>query len=449
MITPGVWSNCVIDCSNANLSRPRRRSVRLCGEVEGATRILLVRQYDAAVVNIRYPAGRRRATLVAMLASAVLLCGVAVAQAQTGIAAFPNSFDFEGPLRGGTAVQALGLVNDADESRLLRFVTIGEVGPWIEVRQTQDGEPIEAFAIGAGGDATFDLAVSVPDDVANGTYEGALRVLSGSTEPGDAAVEIGVELPVTVIVNGTQVIAAAMEDFTVGTAEVGTPLPLSVAIRNEGNVAISPQVVVAVLDEDDAEIATITFAETRIRPGESAVVVDAWSTTNAEVGDYVATANATIGSVVLPSRIVRFELAPGGSFTRSGEIVSLELANRPEAGGVAIVNAELRNSSEVTAGIRFNGELVYAGGRVGDVGSLARRIGPDETTVVQVFMEVARPGEYQLTGSADVDGILSRPTTYAFSVGAAEGRPIFLYLALVAGALLVVGVIIWRRRAIP
>lgn len=187
-----------------------------------------------------------------MLASAVLLCGVAVAQAQTGIAAFPNSFDFEGPLRGGTAVQALGLVNDADESRLLRFVTIGEVGPWIEVRQTQDGEPIEAFAIGAGGDATFDLAVSVPDDVANGTYEGALRVLSGSTEPGDAAVEIGVELPVTVIVNGTQVIAAAMEDFTVGTAEVGTPLPLSVAIRNEGNVAISPQVVVAVLDEDDA-----------------------------------------------------------------------------------------------------------------------------------------------------------------------------------------------------
>ena len=162
----------------------------------------------------------------------------------------------EGPLRGGTAVQALGLVNDADESRLLRFVTIGEVGPWIEVRQTQDGEPIEAFAIGAGGDATFDLAVSVPDDVANGTYEGALRVLSGSTEPGDAAVEIGVELPVTVIVNGTQVIAAAMEDFTVGTAEVGTPLPLSVAIHNDGtNVRHQKAILVigqAKIHDDDA-----------------------------------------------------------------------------------------------------------------------------------------------------------------------------------------------------
>lgn len=401
------------------------------------------------VVNTKHSAGRRQATLVTLVASAILVCGVAVAHAQTGIAAFPNSFEFEGPLRGGTAVQALGLVNDAEESRLLRFVTIGEVGPWIEVRQSPDGETLETFAIGAGQDATFDLAVTVPDDVANGTYEGALRVLSGSTEPGDAAVEIGVELPVTVIINGTQVIAAAMEDFTVGTAEVGTPLPLSVEIRNEGNVAISPEVTVEIRDEDDVEVAMITFADTRIRPGESAVVVDAWSTTGADVGAYVATAGATIGSVVLPARIVRFDLAPGGSFTRSGEIVSLELANRPEAGGIAIVNAELRNSSEVTAGIRFNGELVYAGGRVGFVGSLARRIAPDETTVVQVFMEVAKPGEYQLTGSADVDGILSRPTTYEFSVGAGEGRPILLYFGLVLGALLVAGLIIWRRRATP
>ncbi|MBT8208614.1 MAG: hypothetical protein HKN07_14925 [Acidimicrobiia bacterium] len=399
------------------------------------------------MVNIKYPASSRQATLVAVLASAILMCGVAVAQAQTGVAAFPNSFEFEGPLRGGTAVQSLGLVNDAGEARLLRFVTIGDVGPWIEVRQVSDGEAIETFAIGAGGDATFDLAVIVPDDIANGTYEGALRVLSGSTEPDDAAVEIGVELPVIVTVNGTQVIAAAMEDFTVGTAEVGTPLPLSVEIRNEGNVAISPQVTVVILTATDEEVASITFAETRIRPGESAVVVDAWSTTSADVGAYVATANATIGSVVLPSRIARFELAPGGSFTRSGEIVSLELANRPEAGGIAIVNAELRNSSEVTAGIRFNGELIYAGGRIGDVGSLARRVGPDETTIVQVFMEVARPGEYQLSGSADVDGILSRPTTFAFSVGAAEGRPVLLYFSLAAGALVLVGLIVWRRRA--
>lgn len=380
-----------------------------------------------------------------VVATAVVALGNA-AYAQTGVGAFPNKFEFEGPLRDGMAIESLGLVNDADQARILRFVTIGDAGGWLEVREAGTDEAIESIAMAARGEVNLDLVVVVPSDIANGTYEGSLRVLSGSPDPNDTAVEIGVELPVTITITGTQVIAAAMEEFTVGTAEVGTPMPLSVEIRNEGNVAISPEVSVTILDADDTEVVTVVFAQTAIPPGESSLLVDAWSTTDAEAGPYSAVARAAIGRLELPTRLVRFDLAPGGTFSRSGEIVDLELANTPEAGGIAIVNAELMNTSEVTAGIRFNGELTFAGGRVGDVGSLARRVAPGESTIVQVFMEVNKSGMYELTGSADVDGVLSRPSTFTFAVGAPESSPILLYLGVGVTALLGVGFFVWRRR---
>ncbi len=362
---------------------------------------------------------RRRGVVVCLLLLIILLPVPALA---VGVGVFPQTLEFGEVLRGARLTRSLGVINDSDEPRILTFGSTGAVGPWLTASRPTDGRVLEALEMAPGERASVNITMVVPDEVSNGSVSGELRVVSNPTPDNTqdgAEVGVGVVVPVNASVTGTQNLAGRIVEFFLSEVEAGLPLIGTVTITNESNVTIQPDVSMEVFF--DSESVGIVEVETlALATGESGTFVAEWPTSGQPEGDYTARVEASLSDLRLEPRIADFTLLPSGSLSRSGELQTLELDNLPGPGGIAVVNATVVNDGQVETKVRFIGDLRLEGLVVQPVGSLDRRILPDESVVIQLFMDVEREGIYTLSGRADFDGVQSEVRSLTFEVGAED-----------------------------
>jgi hypothetical protein len=386
------------------------------------------RARSEAMTKVVRERGRRLLPVLAV-AAALLSLNARPAGAQ-GIGISPVRLAFDDALRGGTYAESLILSNsNADGETEFRLSALGEIASWVRFMDEDTETEVSSFVVPASERVQVGVTVVVPGDVANRDYSGRIQVtaqdvVDGADQDADGAeVGLGGFVDVVVSVSGDERRAGRVIDAFVSNAEVGMDQRFEARVQNTGNVSMQAQLDVRIL-RNGQEVTSLSTAGQNfpVLPEKDDAVFVEWATEEQLGGEY--TAEFVVLDVAgakpleLGSAIVPFRLEPRGTFTRSGTFDDLGLRNDPSPDGVAQVEATFTNTGEIEASAQFVGELYRDGELVATIESLERTSRPGETVVIDVPVELADRGDYQLRGKVYFEGFVTPERDVGFAVGA-------------------------------
>ena len=376
----------------------------------------------------------------------------------------PTVVTFNNALRGGDYETQITITNGASVGEWFTVSPAGQIASWARVLSaTGTGEPVTRVFVPNGAEGTnLMFEADVPATAADGAYAGQLNIdlVPPSRVKGKVTAGVGVQVNVNLQVTGTEVVGGSvLEAYTYPKAEVGSAVPVFVRISNRSNITVRPQFVLKV-DRSATHNAVYKWAGTTgegLLPNQVSTFELFWpasSTLTQTLGNYVATLGVTfpkakrLGTYQLSTR-----LYPYGFLHRGGKLLRLDLANGPQVGYSAEVNAAVESTGVIQQETSFIGQLYRNGALLGEVKSVAPvLLAPagqaGSTGVITVPVAITKDGLYRLTGVANFAGAQTRPQTLTFRVGAAP-VPLVYELAA-AGAVvlmaLVLVLVLWRRR---
>lgn len=370
------------------------------------------------------------AVTLLVLASVALRPGVASA----GVGIAPISLTYDDSLRGGVFSQSLLLSNEpstlpnAKDAKSLKFSvkSRGEVAPWVSFAIDGKPETADKLAVALSNRIVLQVLVRVPADAPNREYSGNLLVeaedATNAVIGSGAGVSTAAEIPLIVNVGGTERREANVTDYVIPNGEVGSKQRFVAQISNSGNVSVGAQLDVSIT-RNHSNVADLSTKGSNfsILPAKSDSVFVEWDTAEQLVGGYVATMTARDVSgpspVVLGTRTVPFRLEQRGTFTRTGEFVSLVLTDKPDAsGGLAVAEAKFFNTGKIEASAVFDGKLSLNGKLIKEIQSLPRAVAAGVTTPLGISFEATKNGDYRLEGSINFDGQVTKSRSFEFNV---------------------------------
>jgi hypothetical protein len=391
--------------------------------------------------------------LAAAFALVPALSGAGRAQSE-GLGVFPSVVEVEEGLRGAEYFRSIGVINDSDDEKTWLLSSAGVPRDWVSFWDvTNHAVAVDRVVTGPNEETQIAVRIQLPQDTANGSYAGLIRVLaegSGTIDDPASDVDLGAEVLLSVEVTGTQRLAGDLVDFAADDVEAGFPLRLATTIRNTGNVNVSPEIGLEVIDATGTVRGSAVFKDRGVPAGGAESLSHAWDTSQIEIGDYTARVSVSFGELSLGTREDAFKLLPAGSLVRSGELQSLTLLNDPAPGEVAKFKATFVNTGDVAVGAEFAGEL-YAGDRLDEaVGSQELMAEPGVPVELEVLAPVEKAGEYTLKGAVNYEGQPTGAMEVEFTVDERKGLPSWAIpvgaalLGLVGGALIFAGSSRWR-----
>ncbi len=415
---------------------------------------------------------RRIACRACALVAALAIGGILVGPAANGVAAaapgtastvtpsvgfYPVRVTFARALRTGQFLETVGMMNNSPKPRAFRFGLVGPAAGWLSVVEPSDqSKVITSLVVPPGGRvATALLRLEVPRHAADGAYHAVLDVVAmpeaGATAAsggGEDGVAVGGQVPVSIFVTGTEVIAGALRDASTDPAiEVGEPLRLYLTVQNSGNVAMDPMALV-VITRPGAIVYRHVFYNQLVGPGQIANLEDDWPGAATDVqplGRYNVHVTVSFRSHILGSRALPVELVAYGTLRRGGKLLELALTNRPQLGYVAVAGALVENTGQIQAETIFTGQLFLNNHLVGAENSVPLLVQPDHTAIIRMVIPVSKHGTYRLTGVANFAGANSSARTLVFQV-AIGTFPTSRVAALGAGVLAGLLGLLWFRR---
>lgn len=403
--------------------------------------------------------------LVLATAGPVAAAGTTSTTPQGGysIGVSPSVVTFNNALRGGDYETQITIINGAPVGEWFTVSPAGQIASWARVLPaTGTGKPVTRVFVPNGAEGTnLMLEADVPATAADGAYAGQVNVaLVPPRVKGKVTAGVGIQLNLTVQVTGTEVVGGSvLEAYTYPKAEVGSAVPVFVRISNRSNITVRPHFVLKV-DRSATHNVVYKWAGTTgegLLPNQVSTFELFWpasSTLTQTLGAYVATLGVTfpkaksLGTYQLPTR-----LYPYGFLHRGGKLLRLNLANTPQVGYSAEVNAAVQSTGVIQQETSFIGQLYRNGALLGEVKSVAPvLLAPNgqagSTGVITVPVAITKDGLYRLTGVANFAGAQTRPQTLTFRVGAAP-VPLVYELAAAAAVVLmalVLVLVLWRRR---
>lgn len=337
---------------------------------------------------------------------AVLLCSTVQAP---GLGISPPSFTVADALRGGEYERTITIFNTAaDDGDYELGATGGPESGWITFYHTDDPEtPITALTIKGHTKERVLVKIQVADDASNRDYTPLIYVSSippeATTGAGGAVAHAVLKMPVsaTIQVTGIQILKGTVESITTADTEIGYPLRIKVAFKNDGNVGANPKIAIRIT-KDGTLIDSFVHDESSIKPGKTDTINIPWNTT--EPGDYSASVSVSLGDETLATKDVPFTLLPHGALTRKGVLESLSLEGEPVVNRVIKVLAAFENTGTSDARAKFKGELYRDGELVDVLESEEKLVVADEKPQLIAYYKISVPGEYKIKGIVCYEG---------------------------------------------
>jgi hypothetical protein len=231
----------------------------------------------------------------------------------------PSTMSFKAVARGGSAVSDVVVVNNTTESATFVVRATGPLAAWTRFGPANQAVPEYQFDADPGTNSVR-VAIDVPKEAANGSYDGAIQVIAlpDETVGGNSGVSVTFEIGAALSVSGDQRLAATYSNLAVLASEVGEPVELRATVNNTGNVAVSVTAEVEILrnglNVDTLDTAT---APQTIDAGRSGDVVLNWETKDTLPGDYSVNFRLITDNLQLGSKSSSFRLEAPGKLQRS------------------------------------------------------------------------------------------------------------------------------------
>ncbi len=383
--------------------------------------------------------------LVTFLPTSTLAVGVAIG---------PTTVEIPNAVRGGEYERTVTVFNPSDPETEYALSTDGEAGTWVSLCDWNTRQAVASVTIAGRGSATILLKVNVPGDIANGSYTATVYAetapIAGTGENGASTVLQGKSV-LTVTVSDTQTVGGTVLSIQARDIEAGLPLRLEVNFRNTGNVAVTPQIDCAV-NEEDVKIAEFTHAETSVTAGTQEVIRMEWADTVDLNGEYVALVTVSLADQVLDTREVPFRVLPVGTFSKTGEFISLGYEGEPTTSATLKVLGSFKSTGQADCRAKLILEVYRDGGLVDALESEESLVPVGETSILTAYLKPGRAGEYTVKGHIAYDGKQTDTMETSFTVtgGSSKTSSVLPFVIGGIGGGLVIaaaaGVVLRRRQ---
>jgi hypothetical protein len=208
-------------------------------------------------------------------------------------------------------------------------------------------------------------------------------------------------------------------ESSISDVEAGYPLRFRAMVRNSGNVRMTPQIALEVVDADDNVVYQETFSEElTVYPNETGQLSREVSLSTRDLGEgqYQARVSARAGDLDLGQRQSTFSILPMGTLTREGQLRDLRMTIAPAPGELGKVDVVFLNTGRIDTLARFVGEL-YHGDRLVDVLNTEEVLVPiREQRTLDLFFRANEPGDYLIRGKVNYQGKETDTRELAFVV---------------------------------
>ncbi len=273
-------------------------------------------------------------------------------------AAAPGTIAFENMLKSGYAETEIFANNPEDVPVDVEIIAEGQIAEWLSFYP-------ESLVLGSHSTGESLVIIRPPWDAANGQYEGTITLVSRPRYKPTHDVQYGLNIETAVILKvsaevvGEQIVDYSVADMSLESVEVGYGVPLTFSGKNDGNVRVTPKIIIDVYDSNqsvvvlsknmtaDSVMPTVKKTETINIPTESL-----------SVGQYWANISVSVFDEIIYMEMITFDILEEGALLLSGDFVQL-ISNRPWSSPEDIVrlDAIFMNTGQMSANVKFKGEV--------------------------------------------------------------------------------------------
>lgn len=347
----------------------------------------------------------------------------------------PATIDISDAGRGGSFASEIIVFNRATKTVQFTVASIGQVGDWIRVGP--EATPVKQYTFASEpGRTLVNIAIDVPTDSPNGTYEAAVTVTAQTSAAADkSGVSVSFETRVTIRVSGAQRATAVFSNLSVAASEIGRPTEIRATIANTGNVSL-PLGLEARVFRSKTLVQTLTTPEQQqiAPPGRSVDVILQWPTIDALPGDYTIDVAATAGGQSLGSKQQTVRVEAPGKLVRSLKITNLEVTqqtnSRPVLRGTVTNTGDI--AGRTTARATVTSTKSKNGATESPTSSESFYIAPGESLPFVVTLPLLEAGGYELKVDAELEDYRAPSVITTFVVsGEKKSAPVLTMIAAV------------------
>ena len=363
--------------------------------------------------------------IVGLLVLLVLFMPVQVHSA--GVAIGPQSIEITAAIRGGDYERIVTVFNPSTYEDNFTIGASGEAGNWLSFYewQSKTPTPLENFTIKAGGDIPILVKIKVPQDAFNGSYKATIFAETKPNEVSNTSQVLAVmrsEAFLSIEVSGNMIVAGEVNTITAQDAEVGYPIRLEINFKNTGNVAVQPQVDYQIM-KGTTKVTEGTDNKTSVKAGSIVDIGIELDSASALTGDYSGHVNVSLQGKSLASKDVSFKLLPAGTFTKKGEITSLQYEGNTLQNNMLKILAEFKNTGEGDALAKLIGEVYIGSDLVDTIKSEDTLIPVHESGTLTAYLKLANAGMYVIKGYISYEGKRTGTQEISLNVAAAPVAP--------------------------
>ncbi len=348
----------------------------------------------------------------------LFLCIVLPASALT-IGISPGNMDFNSMVRDGYAEGRFTVSTASEEQISGSFQVEGDIAGWVEF------SPSDSFRITSSSPHRVTFVLRPPADTPNGNYTGMIRAVTGQDldlqEGAGSGIIAAVASRIRVEITGEETISCSAGAFKVYDAEEDSPLTVECVVRNDGNVRLSPLVIL----KEGEEVLLEERGDDILPTQEKKLTLQ--SSHDLSIGQHFAT-------ILLPEcgseQQLSFDVVEKGGIADKGDFVGIRTEPSVPVDEPMLVLAAFRNIGERPVTARFSGEVNKQGKVVSSLWSDEVIVSPGESYDFRMYHVPEKAGIYHITGRINYNKkVTPDARSKDFEVIKASRFPVLMLLA--------------------
>lgn len=337
-----------------------------------------------------------------------------------GIGVSPSEYKIKNAMRGGEYFSSITIYNPDDISNNFTLRAEYEAGSWIsfyedDVKKTT----INEITVDPRGTRPVYIKIKIPEEEASGVYNATIFVetIPGGSQNESITTRLQAEVIISVNVTGDQVINGTVNSITLTDVESGALLKIKTMFQNTGNVVVKPKIEIIIL-QDNNTITSLIHESTRVTPTVNEPIVVEWNTTSKGLpGKYEAKVVVTLNGIILKSEIRSFKILPVGTYTRKGNLTTLDIEGEPAVDKLTKVRAIFKNTGEIETPAKFTAEVYKDGELIDTISSEEMNIPINREILLISYLKITSPGQYLIKGKVIYSGKETPVQEYSFKAG--------------------------------
>lgn len=354
------------------------------------------------------------------------------------------------------------LENVPKEFAVEKKVILAGITPLSTVRVSKSGEGSEWISLPLGeeftfpdtGEIAFPLTLNIPAKAPNGKYKTRIHIIADapkvSQKANSAAVSSGVFVDVSFTVSGEEVKQYSITHINIPEVEVGSPLPIILKIRNDGNVLAKPAKVDLTIKDKKKKSVLFSDSSSKISAVEPFSSGESVATFMVDFPAelYFADVNVHKDSGIMHEEDIPFEILEKGSMESSGELLFLTVQDNVTE--IAKIEASFKNTGSIGFYAMLEGEVYRDGSLVDTFTSEQVFFDKGETNDFKFFYTISKEGHHTVKASAAFIGKKSNTKEVSFFVSPEENKALdttgILIAVIAILAIYIVLSSLWKKK---